>query len=357
MVKFVKGNIFESNAEALVNSVNTVGVMGKGIALQFKERFPENYRLYKKACENGEVIIGKVFVTSTNSLVNPKWIINFPTKKHWMHRSSYKFIEEGLNDLIRVIKELNIKSIAIPPLGAGQGGLKWEKVKKLLLDRLEHLNIEILIYEPTNTNFIPVTTNANLTKQRAMLLYLLEIYAILGYEITLLEIQKLAYFLQRLGQIDLKLQFKKYYFGPYSHNLQHLLHHITGSYIITEKSILDSKPYDIIYLNNKKLDEVKEFINKNCSHEEKQRLEILSKIIEGYQSPFGLELLATVDWILFNNSENKLNSLEDIKQAVLRWSKRKYGVFKNELIRAALQRLLNFKEELKYPDNLALAIQ
>ncbi len=357
MIKFVKGNIFESNAEALVNSVNTVGVMGKGIALQFKERFPENYKLYKKACENGEVIIGKVFVTSTNSLVNPKWIINFPTKKHWLHRSSYKFIEEGLNNLIKVIKELNIKSIAIPPLGAGQGGLKWERVKKLLQDKLAVLNIEILIYEPNNINFMPLTSNAKLTKQRAMLLYLLENYAILGYEITLLEIQKLAYFLQRLGQLDLKLQFKKYYYGPYSHNLQHLLHHITGSYIITEKSILDSKPYDIIYLNNEKLTEVKEFINKHCSSEEKRRLEILTKIIEGYESPFGLELLATVDWILFNDRENKFNSLEDIKKAMLKWSKRKYDVFKKELIKAALERLLTFNEELSYPCNLALVLQ
>ncbi len=354
MIKFIKGNIFESNAEALVNSVNTVGVMGKGIALQFKERFPENYRLYKKACEEGKVTIGKVFVTSTNSLVNPKWIINFPTKKHWMHRSSYKFIEEGLNDLIRVIKELNIKSIAIPPLGTGQGGLKWEKVKKLLQEKLEHFNIEILIFEPNSTIFMPLSNNANLTKQRAMLLYLLKTYEILGYEITLLEAQKLAYFLQRLGQTDLKLQFKKYYYGPYAHNLQHLLHHLTGSYIITEKSIFDSKPFDNIYLNNKKLDEVKEFINKNCSSEEKHRLEIISKIINGYESPFGLELLATVDWILFNDRENKLNSIEDIKKAMIKWSKRKYDVFKKELINSALQRLLSFKEELNYPDKLAL---
>lgn len=355
MIKFIKGNIFESNAEALVNSVNTVGVMGKGIALQFKERFPENYRLYKKACEKGEVTIGKVFVTSTNSMVNPRWIINFPTKKHWMHRSSYKFIEEGLNDLIRVIKELNIKSIAIPPLGAGQGGLKREKVKKILEDKLRELDIEILIYEPNSENLTSVVTNANLTKQRAMILYLLEVYRILGYEITLLEAQKLAYFLQRLGQTDLKLQFKKYYYGPYAHNLQHLLHHLTGSYIITKKSILDSRPYDNLYLNAKKFGEVEDFIKKNCSDEEKQRLEIISKIIKGFESPFGLELLATVDWILFNDRENKINSLEDIKKAILKWSKRKYDVFKKELINAALQRLLRFKEELNYTDKPMLA--
>ncbi|BCB97069.1 ADP-ribose-binding domain-containing protein [Dissulfurispira thermophila] len=350
MIKFIKGNIFESNAEALVNSVNTVGVMGKGIALQFKERFPENYRLYKKTCEEGRVTIGKMFVTSTNSLINPRWIINFPTKKHWMHRSSYGFIEAGLDDLIKVIKDLNIKSIAIPPIGAGQGGLKWEKVKRIIEDKLGELDIEILVYEPDSINLMPISTNAKLTKQRAMLLYLVELYRVLGYEITLLEIQKVAYFLQRLGQADLKLQFKKYYYGPYAHNLQHLLHHLRGSYLLTEKPILDSRPYDNIYLNNEKLAEIKDFIDKYCSDTEIQRIEIISKIIEGFESPFGLELLATVDWILFNDRENKIQTIEDFQKAILRWSKRKYDVFKKELIEIAFKRLMQFKEKL-YPLN------
>lgn len=346
MIRFIKGNILESNAEALVNTVNTVGVMGKGIALQFKERFPENYRLYKKACENGEVMIGKMFVTSTNSFTNPKWIVNFPTKKHWMHRSSYSFIEKGLDDLVRIIKDLNIKSIAIPPLGTGQGGLKWEKVKKLILEKLEKIDIDIEVYEP---NFWPKRseeTSEGLTKSRALILAMMDRYRILGYDITLLEIQKLAYFLQRLGQKDLNLQFKKYYYGPYAHNLQHLLHRIEKSYLITEKPILDSKPYENIYLNTEKLSEIKDFINRHCSSEEKERLEILSSIIEGYESPFGLELLATVDWIIRENK--KILSIETIRNKILVWSKRKAEIFNEELIGIAYQQLIRYRDKLGY---------
>ena len=149
-MRFISGNLFESNAEAIVNTVNTVGVMGKGVALQFKERYPTNFLLYESACKRGEVQIGKMFITSTGGLINPKWIINFPTKRHWKHKSSYGFIETGLNDLIGQIEHLNIQSIAIPPLGAGHGGLDWEKVRNIIQAKLEHLNIEIIVYEPVN---------------------------------------------------------------------------------------------------------------------------------------------------------------------------------------------------------------
>ncbi|WP_158860817.1 macro domain-containing protein [Lunatibacter salilacus] len=147
-MKFKTGNIFASDTEALVNAVNTVGVMGKGVALQFKKRFPTNFKLYAAACKKDEVEIGKMFITATNSLLNPKWIVNFPTKKHWIDKSSYSFIELGLDDLVGQIENLDIKSIAIPALGAGLGGLDWEKVKAIIENKLHHLNIEITIFDP-----------------------------------------------------------------------------------------------------------------------------------------------------------------------------------------------------------------
>lgn len=345
MIRFLKGDIFKSEAEALVNSVNTVGVMGKGIALQFKERFPENYRLYKKACQNGEVTIGKMFVTHTNSLVNPKWIINFPTKKHWMHRSSYSYIEKGLDDLVRVIKELNIKSIAIPPLGAGQGGLKWEKVKEIIENKLQLLDIDIEVYEPGCWPEKGQNKNAVLTKPRALILFLIDKYRVLGFDATVLEIQKLAYFLQRLGQKDLNLNFRKYYYGPYAHNLQHLLRHLENSFLITDKPIMDSKPYDTIYLNKARLKDIKAFIEKNCTDKEIARIETVEQIINGFESPFGLELLATVDWIISNNGAR---TPEKIKQAIYAWSKKKSERFKTEHINIALEHLYKFKEKLGY---------
>lgn len=147
-MKFKTGNLFDSNAEALVNAVNTIGVMGKGVALQFIERFPTNFKIYAAACKKDEVEIGKMFITATNSLLNPKWIINFPTKKHWIDKSSYSFIELGLDDLVGQIENLDIKSIAIPALGAGLGGLDWDTVKTIIENTLHDLNIDITIFEP-----------------------------------------------------------------------------------------------------------------------------------------------------------------------------------------------------------------
>jgi len=149
-MQYTVGNILESEAQALINTVNTVGVMGKGIALQFKKAYPNNFNAYQNACKQGDIAIGKLFVTKDHNLNSgEKIIINFPTKKDWRRPSEYSFIEKGLCDLIKVIENLNIKSIAIPPLGAGNGGLEWEKVKKMIEHKLNDLNVEVIVYEPT----------------------------------------------------------------------------------------------------------------------------------------------------------------------------------------------------------------
>jgi O-acetyl-ADP-ribose deacetylase (regulator of RNase III) len=148
MIKYITGNILDSSAQALVNTVNTLGVMGKGIALQFKKAYPNNFKAYHDACKNTEVIIGKMFVTTdTNLSSGEKIIINFPTKKDWRNPSEYDYIEAGLDDLKHVVEFQKIKSIAIPPLGCGFGGLKWERVKKIIEKKLATLNVEIFIHE------------------------------------------------------------------------------------------------------------------------------------------------------------------------------------------------------------------
>lgn len=347
-MKFTTGNLFDCDAEALVNTVNTVGVMGKGVALQFKERFPTNYKLYESACKKGEIQIGKMFITSTDSMLNPKWIINFPTKEHWMHKSSYGFIESGLSDLVYQIEKLNIQSIAIPPLGAGQGGLNWEKVKEIIHRKLGHLNIKIYVFEPVNlikSNAKNVKTN--LTKPRALVLALIAQYKKLGYDISLLEIQKLAYFLQRMGQKDLKLNYKQYLYGPYAHNLQHLLHELENGYISSEKSVLDSKPLDLIFLDNDNLEVITQFVENECSAEEKARLSKLFDLMAGYESPFGLELLSTVDWI-FSSGNNAQLTESEIKERIRLWSQRKDDNFQITHVRAAQKRLSEFRNELLY---------
>jgi O-acetyl-ADP-ribose deacetylase (regulator of RNase III) len=149
MIKFVTGNLLESEAEALVNTVNTVGIMGKGIALQFRQAFPENYEKYRKACQQNVVQPGKMFVVPTGRMITPRFIINFPTKRHWKDKSRIDDIEKGLEDLVRVVKELDIRTVAIPPLGCGNGGLKWTEVRPRIEVAFKDMpGVELLLYEP-----------------------------------------------------------------------------------------------------------------------------------------------------------------------------------------------------------------
>ncbi len=145
MISFIKGDIFLSKDEALINPVNIVGVSGKGLALQFKVKYPLNFNLYKNACFKHEIQIGKMFTTRENN----KIIINFPTKKHWRNLSKIKYINSGLDSLILLLQQNNIKSVSIPPLGCGCGELNWDDVKQLLIKKLSILNNVIInIYEP-----------------------------------------------------------------------------------------------------------------------------------------------------------------------------------------------------------------
>lgn len=148
-MNYTKGNILESNTEVIINPVNTVGVMGKGLALQFKQKFPTNYKIYKEACKNQTIDIGKLLLVDESNLERKKFIINFPTKKHWRNSSKIEYIEEGLKDLVRIIETQSFESMAIPALGCGLGGLEWESVKLLIEKQLGNLEeIEIIIYEP-----------------------------------------------------------------------------------------------------------------------------------------------------------------------------------------------------------------
>ena len=152
MIHYTTGNIFESDAQSLVNPVNTVGVMGKGLALQFKKAFPDNFKTYVEACKHKEIAVGKLLVTKDRNLTSgEKIIINFPTKQDWRNSSEYSYIEEGLDDFLRIIEKEKITSVALPPLGAGNGGLEWEKVKRIMERKLCTLNIDVYVYEPTET--------------------------------------------------------------------------------------------------------------------------------------------------------------------------------------------------------------
>ncbi|MEZ0131231.1 macro domain-containing protein, partial [Flavobacterium sp. LBUM151] len=234
MLKFIKGNLLDSDAQALVNTVNTVGVMGKGIALQFKNQFPNNYKIYAKACKNNEFHIGELLVTEEESLLGgKKIIINFPTKTDWRKPSEYSYIEKGMIELVNVIKDRNIKSIAIPPLGAGNGGLDWDKVSRLMKYYLKDVDSEITIFQPNDAiEEVLKKERVKLTPARAMLLSVLFELVRNGEFVSEFAAEKIAYFLQKFGAKDnFKLEFSANFYGPYSGKVKHVLYYLNGSYI------------------------------------------------------------------------------------------------------------------------------
>lgn len=336
MITYTTGNIIQADTEALVNTVNTVGVMGKGIALAFKKAFPNNYKLYKQVCEDKEFKIGGLFITKTSQLT-PKYIINFPTKKHWKGRSKIEFIEIGMQQLVKEINAKGIKSIAIPPLGCGNGGLKWEEVKPLILRELEAVKneLEVIIYEPGfNNQMIKSKKQISLTPARAMLLTALKDYQILGYSINLLVIQKVAYFLQRFGE-PLNLDYEKGHYGPYSHKLQHLIKYLNGYYLNFKHE--ETKPSTIVLLNN--FEKVEKYNQQNLTDDQHKRLKDVQNLTEGFESPYGLELLATVDFIY------KQENIEDTDTMIAQignWTKRKKQIMKSYHIKVAHQRLKEY---------------
>jgi O-acetyl-ADP-ribose deacetylase (regulator of RNase III) len=148
VIRYTTGNLLESGAEALVNAVNTVGVSGKRIALTFRQAYPDNFRAYEAAAKAGRVAVGEMFMTERLDRVRPRFIVNFPTKQHWRHPSRLEWIDDGLAALRREIAARGIRSIAIPPLGAGNGGLDWADVRPLIERALANVDADIMVFEP-----------------------------------------------------------------------------------------------------------------------------------------------------------------------------------------------------------------
>ena len=349
MITFAKGNLLEARAEALVNTVNTVGVMGKGIALMFKERFPENFRLYSVACKAGKMQTGKMFVTEVNELDGPRWIVNFPTKQHWRASSQITWVIEGLQDLRRFLIEKQVKSVAIPPLGAGNGGLEWMDVREQIEIALGDLpNVEIVVFEPTQQyqNVAKRSGVEKLTPARALIAELVRRYWVLGMECSLLEIQKLAWLLERAIERfspecnPLDLQFVAHKYGPYANRLDHLLNSLDGSYLRCNKRISDAGPLDVIWFDDERKALVQTYIKTEAKTHE-QALEYTAALIDGFESPFGMELLATVDWLL--SREGVKPTVQAVREGLQHWpagaAERKSRLFDDRAIGIALDRL------------------
>ncbi|GIK09060.1 MAG TPA: macro domain-containing protein [Anaerolineales bacterium] len=337
MIKFMSGDLLRANVEALVNTVNTVGVMGKGIALQFKQAFPANFSAYEKAAKREEIIPGKMHVFETGQFTNPRYIINFPTKRHWRGKARIEDIQTGLQDLIRVIHEKQIRSIAIPPLGCGFGGLDWNEVRPIILAALEQVpDVDVWLYAPEGApeaEKMAVGTNRpGLTVGRAALIELIEKYALPGYRLTQIEIQKLAYFLQAAGE-PLRLDYARNQFGPYAEKLHFVIQRLNGHYL---SGYGDRSNASNIYLLPNAKEEAEQFLKDHPDTQE--HLEKVSNLIDGFETPYGMELLATVHWLAQEDPSVK----NDYKAAVHgfeTWNQRKREHFKPEHIKTAWERL------------------
>jgi O-acetyl-ADP-ribose deacetylase (regulator of RNase III) len=351
MIHFTQGNLLEARAEAYVNTVNTVGVMGKGIALMFKDRFDSNFKRYAAACKGGEVKTGRMFVTEVNELDGPRWVVNFPTKEHWRSPSRMEWVVEGLKDLRRFIETNSVRSVAIPPLGAGNGGLDWPAVREQIEIALGDLaNVDIIVYEPTSKyqNIAKREGVRKLTPARALIAELVRRYWVLGMECSLLEIQKLAWFLERtIEKLALKnpldLRFEADRYGPYANRLSHLLNSLDGSYLHCDKRIGDASPLDVIWFDDAQQDFLRTYLKGAEAQPFDEALRVTASVIDGFESPFGMELLATVDWLL--TREGCTPDVQGVRAGLASWpagaaaAERKLRLFDQRAVEIALKRL------------------
>ncbi|TAL18337.1 Appr-1-p processing protein [bacterium] len=337
MIKIVSGNLLGAEAEAVVNTVNCVGIMGKGIALQFKQTYPENFTAYERACKAQKVVPGKMFVFSTGRLVNPKYIINFPTKRHWKGKSKIEDIKRGLVALVEEVKTRSIRSIAIPPLGCGLGGLEWSEVKPLIENAFSNLDeVQVLLFAPGDApkpDEIKINTkDPGMTRSRALFIKLIERYCAPGYQLTLLEIQKLAYFLQEGGE-PLRLRFAKMKYGPYADNLNHVLQRLEGHYI---RGYGDRSRKAQIHL----LPDAVKIADAELAGDSTgtEHLDRVAALIEGFETPYGMELLSTVHWVC-HESPSIASDLDKVRASIAAWNERKQNLFTPKHIQVALRRL------------------
>ena len=346
MIEQGQGNLLTSEVDALVNTVNTVGVMGKGIALQFKRAFPANFRAYHAACARGEIRLGRVWPFDTGKLGPRRYILNFPTKHHWRNASQLSDIAAGLDSLVSAVQEHHIESLAIPALGCGNGGLDWADVLPLIEHACSRMpGVRAVVFAPEGAPAAASMPNATprpaLTASRALLLTAISRYLhrAATHEsregISELEIQKLAYFLQQLGS-PLRLEFVRGTYGPYSIGLSRVLDVLEGHYLsgIGDRSTAVSDLVPVTLLPDSA--EAAEATLAEQSHE-RLTLNALLSLVDGFETPYSLELLATVHYAAVQ--EPATADPEVIAQRVSQWSIRKARMFTDSHIRLAARHL------------------
>ena len=337
MIRHTTGNILEAEVEALVNTVNCVGVMGRGIALQFKNAFPDNFKAYQSACQRKSVEPGRMFVFDTGQLTTPRYIVNFPTKRHWRGKSRIEDIESGLLALAQEVRRLGIRSIAVPPLGSGLGGLNWADVRPRIVDALGGLTgVDIVVYEPGGAPMDARPNHStrvpNMTAGRAALVSLMSRYlgGLMDPSVSLLEVHKLMYFLQAAGE-PLKLKFVQALYGPYAENLRHVLQHIEG-HLISGYADGGDAPDKLLSIVPGATQEADRFLAEH--HDSQTRFQRVGRLVEGFETAFGLELLATVHWVI---TEARASDDAAVERETYAWGARKRQFSSQQIALAAMR--------------------
>jgi len=335
---FKQGDMFAEPVEALVNTVNCVGVMGKGVALEFKKRWPENFKVYQKACKTNALQPGAMLIFDTHELFptdGPRYLVNFPTKMHWRAKSELSYIEQGLDALVCELKERRIRSIGIPPLGCGNGGLDWEDVKPLIVLKLEALrDVEVVIFSPKDAIDPPEysdTASLSMTYPRAMMLKTLsEMEVHFDGAFDRISLQKIVYFLQVFG-VDFGLRFSKQLYGPYSEVLRKSFVSFERHGMISGFST-DERRAHATAVGCASADGYLQEAGKPSE----EIIAKLSRLIQGYESPYGLELLSSVHWL---GDQENCYPVEKIIEELKKWNDGKRNRFDDETIWAAYERL------------------
>ncbi|MER6139290.1 macro domain-containing protein [Streptomyces sparsogenes] len=347
MIRHGTGNLLLADVDALVNTVNTVGIMGKGIALQFKRAYPSNYDDYKAACERGDVVVGRMHVHALDQVGGPRFIVNFPTKRHWRSPSRIEDIAAGLVALRDEIVERGIKSIAVPPLGCGNGGLNWGAVEPMITRVLGNIpGVEVLVWQPSGAprpETMPTATERPLmTRERAAFLAALNRYVSASIargltfdrRVSLLEAHKVAYFLQRFG-LPLGLTFEKGIYGPYAPHLDTAVSNMEGHFL-TGFGDGTSGAQAILELDKEAVDEAETFLSKSQTFEEVANN--LQKLSTGFEDPFGMELLSTVLFAAEKLVEPPATPQKAAK-CIQGWNQRKQRLFTDAHVTTAWERL------------------
>jgi O-acetyl-ADP-ribose deacetylase (regulator of RNase III) len=339
-VQVRRGDLLKEKSDAIVNTVNCVGVMGKGIALQFKQKWPKNFKEYEAASKRKEIKPGTMFIYDLGEWEKPRYIINFPTKVHWRGDSKLEYVENGLRDLVKQVKRLGIKSISLPPLGCGNGGLDWNEVRELILGAFkDHPEINVHLFEPKGAppprEMVIQTAKPAMTPARAAIIKIISIYRELEYGLTKIEVQKLAYFLEKSGH-PLNLEFVKNSYGPYSDKLRHVLKALDGHYIV---GVGDFAGESDIAVMPGAVAEADVFIKTSGDDDLAVQVERVRNLIKGYETPYGMELLATVHWVA--TQEPHARNVDEAIAAVHDWNARKRAVLRKDHIRLAWDRLKN----------------